>query len=120
MSTTPHAATMRAIRFAVLLMATSLLTGCIYSINPLYTEKDLVFMPELIGKWQDPKDKSTITFTKLDENAYFAVSNDDGKEQRCEARLVKLGELLMLDIYPDNAGSKLQEESLLPCTRSQK
>jgi hypothetical protein len=81
----------------------------------LYTKKDLVFMPELIGKWQDVKDKdSTMTFTRADEDAYSVLVKDTKKELRFEAHLVKLGDLQMLDLYPDRSSDKIDDDQLLP------
>lgn len=99
-------------RFVVLLSPVLFLSGCLYSVNPLYTEKDILFMPDLIGKWQH--EDTTITFAKSDEKAYSLVVNEEGTEDRLEAHLVKLGELLMLDTYPDNASDRLADDQLLP------
>ena len=105
----------RASQLAVLLLATWLPTGCVFSINPLYTEKDLVFMPELIGKWQNAKDRgSAMTFTKSDENVYTVAVTDDGKELRFDGRLFKVGNLLMLDLYPEKDLDTINDDQLLP------
>jgi len=34
-----------------------LLAGCLPSVNPFFTENDLVFDPRLLGEWQTPKDQ---------------------------------------------------------------
>jgi hypothetical protein len=125
------------VRFALALVLVLFLSGCFYSINPLFTEKDLVFMPELIGTWQEsrtdpPPDPgsswmrrdTTLTFTKSDETTYSLAINtvthfsdrgdEKGEEQRFEARLVNFDGLVMLDLYPADTLYRLQDTQLLP------
>jgi hypothetical protein len=120
-------------QFAVLALATLFLSGCFYSLQPLYTDKDTLFMPELIGTWQDSESvkacekndtQTTLTFTKSGEQAYevavntltFTKSGDqpcvqDSKEtHRFEAHMVKLDGLMMLDLYPSDAFSRLDDQ----------
>ena len=124
-------------QFAVLVLATLFLSGCFYSLQPLYTDKDTLFMPELIGTWQDSESvkdnekcdtQTTLTFTKLSDQAYDAVVNTlkftksgdqpcvlDSKEaHRFEAHIVKLDGLMILDIYPSDAFSRLDEDQFFP------
>ncbi|MBK6364443.1 MAG: hypothetical protein IPF52_13480 [Saprospiraceae bacterium] len=42
----------------------SILTGCIPSLNPLYTDKDLVFTSQLLGTWTGAKSEESWTFDK--------------------------------------------------------
>jgi hypothetical protein len=126
-------------QFAVLLLATLFLSGCFYSLQPLYTDTDTLFMPELIGTWQDSESvkdcekydmhrETTLTFTKLSDQAYDVVFNtltftksgdqpcvlDSNEAHRFEAHIVKLDSLMMLDTYPSDAFSRLDEDQLLP------
>ena len=66
-----------------------LLTACIPSVNPYFTEKDVVFDPSLLGTWGNPGDpKENWRFEAADNKAYmFSVSEDDGKTGSFEARL---------------------------------
>ena len=49
-------------------LALILVTGCIVtSVNPLYTEKDLVFDPALVGAWSEGEGKDTWAFEKAGE-----------------------------------------------------
>jgi hypothetical protein len=77
-----------------------LMTGCtVRSLNPLYSEKDVVFEPALLGTWaeHDDADKNW-TIQKSGENGYRLVSSEGMKT--LEGRLVKLGGQLFLDVAP--------------------
>ena len=83
------------------------LVGCLpTSINPLYTDKDLVFEPALVGVWRDKDDpKGTWTFEKAGEKSYkFVYAESDGKVGQFDARLLKIGDARFLDFFPDESG----------------
>ena len=85
------------------------LAGCVPSLNPLYTEKDLIFEPALVGVWNNGDD--TWTFQKRDEKSYALIIRDDDKTAPFVAHLVKLGKYRFLDLCPDKDGlndSKLE------------
>ncbi len=104
----------------------AILGGCVpvMSLHPLFTEKDVLFEEKLLGTWvNDPNNPTTtwefervmdesenaIEFKRPDrpENAYklvFHNNKDDGKGSFF-AHLVKLENMLFLDVYP----------SQLPC-----
>ena len=72
--------------------------------NPLYTEKDLVFDTLLVGAWTplEAKEgsKETWAFTKAGEKLYqLQQTDEEGCKADFEARLVKLGTHLFLDLY---------------------
>ena len=90
------------------------------SLHPLYTEADLVFLPELVGTWQEDGGDSTLTFervegtgvsalpglsrlTGLSETAggtgYILTVEVSGRKSILEARLLRLGDELFLDLY---------------------
>lgn len=78
------------------------LGGCIPSLHPLYTDKDLVFDPALLGEWADQKSKESLTFTPRDKNEYKLVfTNDSGEKNPYITRLVKLDGKLFLDVASD-------------------
>jgi len=44
------------------------MSSCVYSLFPIYTDDTLVFLPELVGKWQDSYDEDDyILFEALDQ-----------------------------------------------------
>lgn len=74
------------------------LAGCfVPSVNPLYTEKDLVFDPALVGTWGEPKDDERYIFARAGEKAYtWTVKEKDG-DSEFDARLLQLGGHRFLD-----------------------
>lgn len=84
-----------------------LLGGCVpvLSLHPLYTEDDVVPERRLLGMWVDDPNSPDTTweFRDVDEpnNAYKLIFTDEeGKKGSFVVRLVKLQEMLFLDIYP--------------------
>lgn len=96
----------------------ALLGGCvpIFSINPLYTEKDVVFKEELLGVWADPNSpEGAWEFKRNDEskNAYqLTVDIGDEAKGLFDARLVNLKGQLFLDVYPAQKGLNQTMEGL--------
>ncbi|HEX7714625.1 MAG TPA: hypothetical protein VF531_11460 [Bacillota bacterium] len=83
------------------------ITGCVPSLQPLYTDEDLVTDSRLDGLWLEGEDlttgkaKSTWNFQKItDKQAYEAILTQDGKTSRFSVHLVKLGGNLFMDTYP--------------------
>jgi len=89
--------------FAIFGMAV-LATACIPSVNPFYTEKDVVFDARLLGKWEakgDTNDVTTWTFEKSADKAYkVVVTEKDNKQGVLEGNLFKMGDHLFLDLIP--------------------
>ena len=47
-----------------------LLTGCVPSLHPLYTDADLIFEPQLIGLWAVDENDETWRFEKDTDKGY--------------------------------------------------
>ena len=62
----------RILLLAGLFFSLMLLNGCLTTLHPIFTEKDLVFDPRLIGNWEKSKDSSTAH--------YRQASSDDVEE----------------------------------------
>jgi hypothetical protein len=75
-----------------------ILAGCfVPSVNPLYTEKDLVFDPTLLGTWGKPDEQDRSIFTRDGNKAYmWQVCEKDGTNM-FQAHLVQLREQRFLD-----------------------
>jgi hypothetical protein len=87
-----------------------LLAGCIPSLHPLYGPGDLAFAEELLGIWERREDKARWAFTAYAPKSYRLVQTDDkGREGRFDVRLLRLGEKLFLDLYPEDAPGELNE-----------
>ncbi|HKS38638.1 MAG TPA: hypothetical protein VJW76_15705, partial [Verrucomicrobiae bacterium] len=77
------------------------------SLNPLYTDKDLLFEKALVGVWVENDDsREAWAFERRGEKGYKLAYTVDGKTGEFEAYLLKLGETLFLDLYPDDEGFK--------------
>lgn len=79
-----------------------LLAACIPSVNPLYTADTIVFRPELLGVWKEKlESEDSWNFTKSGENAYTVIIQDKDSTSTFAGHLVKLGETLYLDLFPN-------------------
>jgi len=94
----------------------------IFSLHPLYEEKDLLEEPQLLGLWQDTDDGDEfVSFEKLEDKKflfrYMEAREDDGHSSvktdgvpfefphvmdtvSFEAGLLKIGEHYFLDLFP--------------------
>jgi hypothetical protein len=81
------------------------LTACAPSLHPFYTDKDIIFNEALLGVWMDDSG-GTCKFTKSGDNYYdLLVLNDE--PVRFEARLIDLGGVTFLDLYPKPLGKEI-------------
>jgi len=106
---------MRAMRLLFALGIAVLLAGCVSSLHPLYTEKDLVFDKALTGTWQGTTEGSegeTWVFKQAKNKVYDLTITCDGEPAEFEARLVRLGGATFMDTYPRNLGKKLKNDYL--------
>ncbi len=85
---------------AVFYLLAVMLGGCVLSsLHPLYTDEELIFEEKLIGKWSG--ENNLWEFRAGEPNTY-QMRIFDGQEGRFVAHLVKLGDMLFLDIFPDS------------------
>ena len=103
-----------------------LLVGCVPvdSLNPIYTEKDVIFDPALVGTWvgENP-DEGNLRIARAGQNAYQFVMTerkDDSwmKTSVYQARLVSLGGEKFLDVQP--MGLDLSDQADLNIISSKK
>lgn len=99
---------MRVISILLVLVITAFLIGCVPvdSLNPIYTDKDVIFEPALVGTWvgQNP-DEGDLRITRAGDNAYQLVMNEREsgswlKESVFDAHLVSLGGQKFFDVQP--------------------
>ena len=78
------------------------LSACVPSLHELYTEKDVIFEPALLGEWVEAKPQSesapTLTFIKTADKEYELVSAGEKERLSYVAHLVKLGDKVFLDV----------------------
>lgn len=95
---------MRIKKLAFYLLA-ALLGGCVPSLHPLYTYQDITHDDKLIGTWTG--NDQTLKFTKLETRKFYDLTSTlENKQGKFSAHLVKLGQMLFLDLYPK--GPKLE------------
>ncbi|MFZ2653411.1 MAG: hypothetical protein WAX69_00715 [Victivallales bacterium] len=88
-------------KISLIIAVLSIIAGCIPSLHPLYTEKDLVFEKALVGSWQDENnDDSRWTFSQAGDREYKLVYTEDGKTGEFVVHLLKLKDKMFLDFYP--------------------
>ena len=75
--------------------------GCVSTLNPLYTERDLIFDPAIMGTWTDEDSKETWAFSYSNEKEYRLVYTDEeGRQGEFKARLLRFEGNTFLDISP--------------------
>lgn len=83
--------------------AVVLLAACIPSVNPFYTDKDVVFNQRLVGEWQDNSNTNnpeTWTFEASTNNAFKLTVVEEGKKGEFSAHLFRLKQEQFLDLIP--------------------
>ena len=106
---------------ATIILSVILLSGCLYTLHPIFTVKDLVFDQRLLGRWQTKQDKdsSFYLFEKasvhdlkefspaLQQNAtkIYRVTRITNESENYFGFLVKLGNGYFIDLYPDESGT---------------
>ncbi len=63
----------RSITFVFFIAALSLLSSCVFSLFPIYTDESIAFKHELIGKWQDPNDEDDYLLFEYMEKSEIKV-----------------------------------------------
>ena len=84
------------------------LTGCVLSIDPVVSESDATFDPRLLGSWEEVSGSGRAVVSLASETTYaIEYINGDGEVGKFEARLGKLAERLVLDVWPEPGETEL-------------
>jgi hypothetical protein len=90
-----------------ILISVLFVSGCVHSLNPLYTESDLTSDPALVGTWIDAETGESWTISDCEMLKYSLVHIDsDGRRGEYDARLVRVGDKLFLDTMPVKASTE--------------
>jgi hypothetical protein len=108
---------MKTCNLITLAAATALLCSCIPSVNPFYTDKDVVFDARLLGEWQE-KDKSdnpdVWKFESTTNKTYkLTVTEKESKQGRFNAHLFQLTQEYFLDLIPDDCNYATNQADLV-------
>ena len=88
---------------AALLGATA---GCLPSLNPVYTDEDIIFDDATIGLWKKSDGSESWNFAKGDKGSYRLVYTDaKGQQGHFVARLTEIEGERFLDLYPVEVSS---------------
>jgi hypothetical protein len=88
------------------LFGLTLLVGCVPSLNPVATEKQLVFDQNVLGVWGQTNAEDRWEFTKGEGNAYRLLYTDkEGHQGRFIAQLAEIEGARFLDLFPEEAES---------------
>ena len=100
-----------------------LLSGCISSIHPLYTSKDVAFDPLLVGEWFDKNNSNRWVFESTADSSYTMTYHENGiildtsaiTISEFEVHLVNLDGHYFLDLYPGE-NNQIKMSTLLATT----
>jgi len=113
---------MKILGTVLLVFSAIMMGGCVPSLHPYYSERDLVFNNCLIGKWTDLGYKDSWHFERRGPQKYRLTQvNEDGESTLFEATLFKLDGRTFLDLTPiknpENYGAGLlRTHSLMAIT----
>lgn len=75
------------------------LSGCVVmSVQPFYSDKDVVFDKDLLGAWKVEDKEDTLLFRKATDNSYNIVVYEEGKAVVYRAYLFELMRARYLDV----------------------
>jgi hypothetical protein len=89
------------IQIAAFYLLALILGGCVPSLHPLFTQNDLIFDANLVGKWASMEPNETMEFKQSKDKRYECIYIDKEKKSgKFIVSLGKLGNTMYLDIYP--------------------
>lgn len=78
-----------------------LCAGCVPSLNPLYTDQDVIFDPALLGVWAEKDSKETWELSQTTGKQYRLIyTEEDGKKGEFTVHLLKVEGQTFLDLFP--------------------
>jgi len=95
------------LRLGSALGLTVILGGCVLSGEPVILESDAAFDPRLLGMWKEVSGSDHAVVSRTAGNTYAIEYSSDGNVGRFEARLGRLGDRLILDVWPTPGDKEL-------------
>jgi hypothetical protein len=90
----------------------------VYSLHPLFTEKDAVLIPEIEGSWTMPVFDWTMSLRKAGDNFYYFTDDVEDSAYVHEAVFTSINDELLIDLrgkLPDDMGDADYRDSFVPC-----
>jgi hypothetical protein len=106
-------------RLFILLLLPFVLTGCLTSINPFFTDADIIRDDRLIGTYPDVGDKDVkfvITASHDHEGRYDIRIYDQHAWIAYVGTLFKIGDITFLDLYPSGDSAMRRDSGGPPTT----
>ena len=102
----------RFIMLSILAMSFIFFAGCNppFSVNPFYTDKDVVFDEDLLGMWLDESEEPAILFTQSEENKYHAEWLMPWESVFYTAHLFKIKDKLYLDMHQEGGQGRFDDD----------
>jgi len=85
------------------------LTGCVLSVDPVVPEDEAAFDPRLLGRWEEVDGSDVAVLSSADDETYAIEYSEDKETSHFEARLGRLEDRLILDVWPAPSGDELPE-----------
>jgi hypothetical protein len=88
----------------LLALAAAVLLGCMPSLHPLYLPENLVSLKGIEGRWENDSSEigdETWEFSRRDSLGYNLTYTENGEAGEFDARIVKLDNLLFIDMAPN-------------------
>ena len=95
----------------VIVAAALLLTGCVPSLEPLYTDRDVTSDPRVAGAWTVKGGDMTVTADGRGYKIAYTDNESPVHRMNFKAHLVKLGGSLFVDLFPEPP----KDMSCYPC-----
>jgi len=88
----------------LILISTCWLAGCVIpSLNPLFTERQSITYPAIVGSWTQDDGKQTWTFAASTNNTYKVTQTDEDHHVAIfDVRIGKLGTNIFFDSFIDD------------------
>lgn len=90
--------------------------GCVVSVDPYLSDADVTFDPGLLGTWEEVSGSDRAVVSQRADDAYAVEYTSDGEVTQFEARLGRLGDRLVLDLWPaaDDSDQDLESGLEIP------
>lgn len=79
------------------------MTGCVRSLNPIYTDADVVQEPAVVGRWVDTDKEASMDIAASDDGIGYRVVYREGDDAPSQllAHLTKIGDTLVANLTVD-------------------
>ena len=94
-------------KLAVAIGVAIILSGCVLSVDSIVPESGATFDPRLLGRWEEVSGSDHAVVSRAGENEYTIEYTSDGTVGSFHARLGRLGDRLVLDVWPAPSDSDI-------------